>query len=265
MSRPHRERCTSSAAEDQDERAADLASRWQRARLAALRAVVGPAAHGTEDELLACALDVDAPQLMRRVFDHSAVLGAGYRRHFGEPHGVASLPQLLGRLRVRCLTGRWLPARGVARLERAPCAASSSAGACDYWREAVDGLVAGLSSDARHARHQSLGHGDARCVDVLYDDPEDDARYGPLEPELVEAVRPVGRLVQRFHAGLTLTLLGVSEGVLLYRLSGRQGAAPAAARAIVESALARRLPHLALRELSPRPVQDEPHLEETSP
>lgn len=239
-------------------RAQDLAARWQRARLSALRAVVGEAAQGSEAELLACALEVDPAQTFTRVFDNSARLGAGFKRHFREHHTLATLPALLGALGVPCLRGAWRTTSGAALLERPPCAATQGAGVCDWWREAIDGLVAGLSDEARHARHRSLGHGDGACLDVLYDDPEGTARFGPLPPEVEQAAQPIARLVRRLAAGVTLELLGVSEGVLLYRLQGQGGAAPAPARALVEGALAQKLPGLHFKELSPRAVYDTP-------
>jgi hypothetical protein len=52
--------------------------------------------------------------------------------------------------------------------------------------------------------------------------------------------------------------LGVSEGVLLYQLYvAGCGDTRRAARAHVEAMLAKKLPQLLLRELSPRPVLDD--------
>lgn len=232
-------------------RHAELARRWERARLAALRAALPEARAETEAELLGAALEADLAGTLRRAFDNSARLGAGYRRTHGERQTLATLPGLLEALGVPCLHGgTWRFDRHAAALERRPCRRRSTPETCDFWREAIDGLIAGLGDGTRHARHRSLGHGDAVCLDLLYDDPESPLRFGELPAEVSEAARGVQRLVAAFAAGARLELLGVSESVLAYRLNP----ADASLRALVERELHHKLPHLRASELSPRPV-----------
>ncbi|MBL8952832.1 MAG: hypothetical protein JNK82_18770 [Myxococcaceae bacterium] len=233
----------------------ELAQRWARARVAALRAAIPATDDASEEHLLVPALETDLDGTLRRVFDNSARLGFGYRRTWSEEHGVATLPALLDSLEAPCLRGgAWRLDRGAAALERRPCRTRSSPQVCDYWREAIDGLVAGLSGASRHTRHRSLGHGDDVCLDLLYDDPESPLRFGPLPAEVSEAARGVLRLVAAFSSAAELTLLGVSEGVLAYRLSPPDGNL----RALVERELRQKLPTLRFRELSPRPVYGGP-------
>ncbi|MBK7859818.1 MAG: hypothetical protein IPJ65_14585 [Archangiaceae bacterium] len=235
--------------------AADLSRRWQGARLAALKVALPAAPSAGEAELLEPALEADLAGTLRRVFDNSAKLGFGYRRTWSEEHGVATLPGLLEALEAPCLRGgAWRLDQRAAALERRPCRPRSSPQVCDYWREAIDGLVAGLSDASRHARHRSLGHGDEVCLDLLYEDPESPLRFGPLPAEVSEAARGVQRLVAAFSSAPRLTLLGVSEGVLAYRLSPPDGNL----RALVERELQQKLPALHFRELSPRPVYGDP-------
>lgn len=242
-----------------DARAADLSARWALARLAALRTIVGERAQGNEVELLAAALEVDTPGTLRRVFDNSARLGAGFRRHYRQHLTLGTLPALLAQLDIACLKGgHWRTAESAAQLERPACVAERKAGRCDYWREAIDGLVVGLSDQVRHTRHRSFGHGDDACLDVLYDGPASEARYGPLPAGAAEAVHGIQRLLSRFSQQFKLTLLGLSEGVLLYRLDGDAGTVPEPVQTLIERELTKLFPHFERRELSPRPVYGGP-------
>lgn len=236
----------------------DLASRWARARRAAASAIVGPArAEAAEPELLACAAEVDEVELHRRLFENGARLGEGYRRFHRKTLTLAELPEVLPALGVACLQGSWelAPAEHRAlRLIRPPCREACDARHCDAWREAIDGLVVGLTDGARHTRVASRGHGQPECVDVLTMDPESPLRWGELPEAIVPELEAVQRFVRMFK-GADVQFLGVSEGVLLYRLDTTGcGDLRGNAREMVEQTLAKKLPHLTARELSPRPV-----------
>ena len=144
--------------------------RWRRARRAALQAVVASAeandgrtsfwprlspstatapSQGLREQ-------PEAGYWLLRILSY----GASARRS-ARGVGAASDP-----LRVRNMDG---PARGepALKLERAGCpVAAHGAAACDYWREAISGLVLGMSG-LLHGRHASLGHKDPSCVDVF--------------------------------------------------------------------------------------------------
>jgi hypothetical protein len=237
----------------------DLASRWRRARRAAVESVIGPTLDGaSDDERFACAAEVDEAELHRRLFENGAKLGAGFARLRGQPVTMAELRELLPRLGVPCLHGRdWAPLRDEPgwRARRGPCGQGAGVGACDAWREAIDGLVVGLTGALRHTRTASFGHGQPECVDVLYENPEGEARYGELPDALVPALEAVQRFVRRFRAA-DVRFLGVSEGVLLYQLELTGCGEAEHARAVVERLLEQKLPGQPVRELSPRQVLD---------
>jgi hypothetical protein len=172
-----------------------------------------------------------------------------------------TLPRLLSQLDVPCLAfGKWSDVAGGKTLSRRPCSQNKTAGECDYYREAIDGLVIGLTEEVRHTRHKSLGHGDDSCLDMLYDDPTTNARFGPLPDDVSEAAGPLQRLLKSFSSDLKLTLLGVSEGVLLYRLEAKDGCSTVSlARQLIERNLSKKVPHLTLRELSPKSVFEGAH------
>lgn len=238
----------------------ELAARWRRARLSALDA--SPATEpGEALARLATSPDELQPAL-RRLFDHSRRLGEGFVRFRGAPVPPEALPAVLPALGLPCLQGRWeaIEEEPGFRLERPPCRSGAGAAFCDHAREAIDGLVLGMTDGVRHARHESAGHGSARCVDVLYADPQSSLRHGPVPPEHGPALALVQEQVARFKRGASLKILGVREGELHYELSD-----PAARRdgcggcgdllpRFAESALRSHLPTLHPRELSPRPV-----------
>jgi hypothetical protein len=241
----------------------ELADRWRRARRAAVEQVIGRTAEdAAEEERLACAAEVDEAELHRRLFENSARLGGGFRRQLRRAVGVEELPALLSALGAPCLAnGTWsmLPGEPGWRFLRRPCCAGEASSArCDAWREAIDGLVLGLTGSLRHTRTASAGHGQEHCVDVIYEDAESPSRYGELPAEVLPALEAVQAFVRRFD-GADVRFLGISEGVLLYQLETRGCAGSHAAQPMVEQLLKRKLPGLEVRELSPRQVLDSSH------
>ena len=194
----------------------ELAWRWRRARRTAAQGLIGPVAdEADEDLLISCATEVDAPGLHRKLFENGVRLGEGFRRVEKRAVSMAELPAVLTALEAPCLRGAWETAGPTAwRLERPPCRAGCEAPTCDAWREAVDGLVLGLTGGARHTRTSSAGHGQATCVDVVYEDAQSPLRYGELDVALVPTLESVQKFVRNFR-GADVRFLGVSEGVLL--------------------------------------------------
>lgn len=229
---------------DLDSALVDLGTRWRAARAAA------------------SAMPSDEAEQLRRTFDNSLRLGQGYAGFHRAPIAPEQLPFVLPRLDAPCLRGRWAEVECEAGfwLERPPCQLPAPRAFCDHWREAINGLVLGLTFGVCHARHRSAGHGDPACVDLFYADPESPLRFGALPPELAPGLQSVRRLVSRFKGGARVEFLGVSEGELLYQLSvdpARMGCGGAGAhplRQMVERCLRKRFPALSARELSPRPV-----------
>lgn len=221
-----------------------------------MQGLIGPVAEETDEDLLfSCATEVDAAGLHRTLFENGVRLGEGFRRMEKRAVSMAELPAVLSALESPCLKGQWQTAGpGAWRLERSPCPARQWS--CDAWREAIDGLVLGLTGGARHTRTSSAGHGQATCVDLVYEDAESPLRYGELGDELIPTLESVQKFVRNFR-GADVRFLGVSEGVLLYQLDTSgcdEHRAPA--RELLEQLLNKKLPHLQVRELSPRAVLD---------
>jgi len=236
----------------------DLSQRWQFARRAALRSVL-PESTGAEshDELLVAALAADAEGAIKAVFDNSLALGAGFARYYGTELPLHALPDTLASLGVPCLLGEWArdEHEPALRLTRAGCPSGAlGAGACHFYREAIDGLVLGLTGGILHARHESAGNGGERCVDVFYLDPESDLRFAPIPDEMVGVLEGVLRQAKTFNARADVTFLGLSEGVLYWREGGAHEPGTVSVRSLVERGVQRRFPDLRLREISPRSV-----------
>ncbi len=224
---------------------AELAVRWRVARTAAIEAP------GDERAQQRCA------------FDNSLRLGRGFARFHRAEVDPQHLPEVLARLDAPCLQGSWSEVDDEAGywLARSPCREKAAAGYCDHWRDAIDGLVLGLTGGVRHTRHQSAGHGGTGCLDVFYVDPESTLRYGAIPPELTDGLASIRKLVQQFKGGAEVKFLGVSEGELLYELHAPRseaacGGGSQTLQQIVERCLRKRFPTLTPRELSPRPVLD---------
>jgi hypothetical protein len=218
---------------------------------------VGAHADDAEDDLLRGALAENAEAANRGAFENSLRLGVGFARYHGTELALEEVPSALCEQASPCAAGTWVRVEGepAMRLERSGCAAAQlGPGACDYWREAIDGLVLGVTGGIRHARYQSVGHGDATCVDVLYVNPESALRYGPIPSDVAAALEAISRQARMFDSRLKVEFVGLSEGVLFYREASTGGPSEVSVTSFVARAVRRRFPHLRLQEVSPRPV-----------
>lgn len=237
----------------------ELARRWQLARCAATRAAVPELpADVDHDTLITLGLERAPDEVLRRVFDVSRQLGAGFRAYHRLDLPLSDLCEVLPRLGAPCVVRRWsrLADESACRGERGACSdVALHPRACAFWREAIDGLVLGMTSAILFARHASRGAGDDRCVDVLYVHPQSPSRFGAIPDDVRDQLERIRRTACALDPSLVVTFLGISERVLYYRAE-RSGDAGRASSAI-EPAVRRRFPHLTLREVSPRPVLTE--------
>jgi hypothetical protein len=240
------------------ELAVDLASRWRRARCAALRAAAPDlGAHQPEEDLLSSALDLAPDEVLRLVFEHSKQLGEGFRRFYKLDLPLTELAAFLPLLGTECLARPWTRAAGEPAYvaEHEGCAAPSQhPRACDYWREAIEGLVLGMTGAVRHGRHTSRGHGAPTCVDVLYVHPQSPLRFGPIPEDLRSGLESVRRVAHAFDGATEIEFLGLSEGVLHYQSRALGGTGGIRINTVIEQGVARRFPGLATREVSARAV-----------
>lgn len=263
---------------EMEEVSRDLARRFRRARRAALEATLGSRADDDRDARELSAVDVpagdrvegsrapwsetaplervsdeDAERALRAVYDYSRALGQSFRRYYRVDLPLRDLARILPRLGMPC-------AGGAFRLEDGPICRRVSAGceppppgarACDYFREALAGLVAGISSGVFYARHESRGRGGDTCVDVLYAHPQSPARFGPLPDDVRALLADVCRSARLFDSTVHIEGLGVAEKTLYYTASRSGAPGDPALKNRVERAVAREFPDLEPREASP--------------
>jgi len=232
---------------------ADLAARFLHARRAALRDVVGGGSeHDSEGQLLERALSVDASAVEQRVFENCLALGRGFARFFGRSFSLGELPRVLPELGSPCFDGVFSAPGGAPGLLllREGC---SEQHACNYWREAMTGLVLGATDGILCSRHEARGSGGTRCVDAFFFEPDSPHRFGPVPDEARDALEAVTKTARTIDPNVELEFLGVNEGVLHYRVL-RDRSGDTTMTSIIERSLCRRIPTLKFREITARAV-----------
>ena len=261
----------------------DFGLRWQKARLSALKSLLNEkgdpssadeqALIAQEMELLSRVPDELHEQALRRVFDYSRQLGVSVSRFLVLSLEISDFSEILESTKVPCFQGKWRIHNEAQVLERKGCPslATLKSFGCDYWREALDGLVMGAGDTERLARHRSLGHGDQECVDVLFTENYSVPRvvsqeqksvspslkkYGPVPSELIQAL---GEISKRFETmRVRLHVDGFSEGALYYRLETDEGVLCGAGGKLLHDSfskeLAKKFPEILTRDSSPLAV-----------
>ena len=218
----------------------DFLNRWRRARIRALveLARLSENADLDETELLASVPSDRHDEALRQIFDVSRTLGLSAARYLGMTWELDDLSDVLGQSGLPCIGGAWLGGSDQTHrvLHRDGCSGGRKIGPlwCDYWREALDGLVMGVGEDERLARHASVGHGDSECVDVLFLDERvrtvplaseeaggSSRRYGEIPDAMREILQPIAERLEKSRAKLYLD--GFSEGILYYRIESPDG------------------------------------------
>ncbi|MCG3173688.1 MAG: hypothetical protein GMKNLPBB_01888 [Myxococcota bacterium] len=237
----------------------DLAIRWSKARQAALRGCLDKGGSGApelpEHDLLTRALAHDPAGVEKALFDNSLKLGRGFRQYYKTDIQLADLPRLFPQMNTPCCDGvfRGDESGQALYLVRGGCSLKEiGPRACDAWREAINGLVLGLTRGLGHSRHDSICHGGESCVDVIHTEGSR-LRYGPVPEDIQNETSRAMRQVALFDGSARLELLGMNEGVLFYRLHQEPGR-DFNLQGHFERSIRQRLPHLEMREASPRPV-----------
>lgn len=227
----------------------ELRERFRHARRAALRHTLEESsAEETEVALRERATTVDASNMERYVFENSRAVGLGYVRFHKVRVGLAELPKILSVLDSPCFEGvfSFESEEPSLRLLRDGCEDSAH---CNFWREALAGLVVGLTGLVV-SRHESRGAGCARCVDAIHPRVDGPSAFAPLSEELLQDLSPICDTVRRFDPSASLQFLGSREGVIYYLLSRKPGGTSLST--VIERAALKRRPGIFLREFSAR-------------
>ena len=212
----------------------DFHQRWTRARISSLRQASKSAqldssieADLVDDYFLQtskiglAARTESKDTLLRKIFDNSRLLGRSLSKHLGMTLEVQDFQSLLERSAIPCVQGQWESRKSARILKRSGCAfcTKSGADACDYWREALDGLVMGLGEKERLARHASIRHGGNACIDVFYSDAEGPKEgslaWGPIPEHMAPGLTEICDEFSR-QMKTSIVLKGLREGVLYF-------------------------------------------------
>lgn len=87
---------------------------------------------------------------------------------------------------------------------------------CEYWHESLDGLVMGLGDTTRYARHLCRSHGDEQCMDVLYDSPLYDLRWGKIPSDIQAHLNTLESTLAQHQ--FTVEWMGYATGTLYFKL-----------------------------------------------
>jgi hypothetical protein len=246
----------------------DLAQRWRRARIAALQLGVKARQLESEELLLAQVALEDQGPVLRAVFDNSRKLGISHACHFGIVWELSDFRSVLPELGVPCVIGAWETRENSLVLNRVGCKGAHEsqprAFYCDYWREAIDGLVMGVSEDERFVRHASRGHGDETCTDVFFKDvpvtQKQPLLYAPISETMQNSLDEIRTRLLGLRAEVEFK--GISEGTLYYYVKTPSGdkACGAGGKILHEhlrKMIALKWPHLAIQDTSPLAVYGE--------
>lgn len=259
----------------------DFLQRWQKARISAIRKASGndsdfnfseqsiEAESILLDQYFSQGLDADLTAigikkdlLLKYIFDNSRYLAMGFSKFMKLSFELQDFQELLSRSQIPCVQGEW-EVRDKARiLTRGGCGFCPQAGAnaCDYWREALDGLIMGLGERERLARHASVRHGDAACVDVFYFDSEGKKETSLAWGPLPEHMAPELKLIcDDFENKMKTSILlkGLSEGVLYFEFKSATDTLCNGGQLLTSTFLRKiqkKYPGLLIQEVTPRAV-----------
>lgn len=195
----------------------EFGARWQRARTAALGRYERVLAAEEETHKLAAVPPENRSALLRAVFENSRKLGASARWYFGAAWEAADFYEVISGLESPCFSGHWTAINEGMVLERPGCEAGRYCGsfACDYFKEAMDGLVHGLAPDITFCRHQSFARGSQNCKDLFINSSAKHLIFEPLAGDLHDVLCKAQ--AELAGAEIALEFLGQAEGEIFYK------------------------------------------------
>lgn len=218
--------------------------------------------------------------LLRAVFENSRLLAMSLSKSLGVSFEIDDFRALLEQSTIPCFQGQWESRKTAQVLNRQGCNFSPKSGpaVCDYWREALDGLIMGLGENERLARHSCVRHfadsgetsiggsnalnTNSCCVDVIFVEntghpfKADSLAWGPLPEHMTETL---AQICSDFSEKMKTAILikGLNEGVLYFEFES-QTAAGCSGGNLLSSTFQRKVhavyPGLHIQEVSPRAV-----------
>lgn len=127
----------------------DFLSRWKRARDVS----------ANQDEEIS----------LKNVFDNSRKLGLSLSKFINATLEIEDFKTILEQSDLPCFKGEWTKIEQGFSLQRSPCHEGITCGPskCQFYREAIDGLVMGAGDCERYVRYRSFAAGDSHCEDLF--------------------------------------------------------------------------------------------------
>jgi len=213
----------------------DFYARWEKCRFSSLTASGVLFSPSDEESFILNTIAETLPEslqkeVLKSVFDFSRVFGLSFSKHFGVSLEIHDFADILTKTTHPCFFNSWKEHNSSLVLERKGCGVKNSF-VCDYWREALDGLVMGASDEARLARHKSAGHGDEQCLDILFTEGDTLSasaidyqklfKYGEIPHFLRHSLENIEQDLKKIN--LLPIIEGLNEGTLFYKLEARKG------------------------------------------
>jgi len=247
----------------------DFHSRWTKARVSAiykannLELEKNPK---SEEELVGQFFSDVNPEkkdvLLKNIFDHSRALAASFSKFLGLTFEIEDFQKLLENSDIPCVQGKWESRETSKTLSRSGCDFCPKAGAsaCDYWREALDGLVMGLGEKERLARHESVRHGDQKCIDVIFFEidsrKKESQAFGPLPEHMSQKISEICLDFEN-KMKTSVEVKGLSEGILYFEFKASTDNLCGGTNLLTytfQRKIQKVYPGIALKEISPRAV-----------
>lgn len=238
----------------------DFSRRWQAARLSALKTVIGEDLFSESDALSALQTEsIDKQEAAKRaVFHVGGLLASGmtrYFRHLWTPREAAHLISSAG---IPCFRGKWTQPDGAEsyKIQRPGCEHGHASFLCEYWREAADGFITGLSDKFFYARHASISAGNTECRDWIYTARDAHLKFGAV-PEAQEKIAiELNNLLAKDK--VHFEAVGFSENTLYYRMDSEEAAFCGPGKRLFEDFAKNRFkkvfPDIKFFDVTPRPV-----------
>ncbi len=231
----------------------------------ALARALGGVEQGLEGDLGACferLAQEEEPVYqarLRRAFENAWKLGQSAQLRFGPLLSTQAWASLLERLSsLVCTAGRWSAGpEGSWEIVRSPCPSFEKYGwfACDFYREAADGLVCGMGAGVRFAKLASPTRGGSGCWSRIFS--RERPELGWREASCAEREQLDHAIEELSRRGVQLQVLGLLEDRVIYRMTPIPeggGRIPPLAEALVENVFSHVTAGLRPLSAQPRPV-----------
>jgi hypothetical protein len=213
----------------------DFNLRWHKARVAALRvshafdSPLETSLSGSnldqELRLLSELAEEEKERALRAVFDNSRKFGMSLSKFYRTSLELGDIQDIFSQLSIPCTQGEWNKRDRAVTVRRQGCPSQLKAGPflCNWFREAIDGLIMGIGQEERFARHASVGHGDSECLDVYFTETltlnASQLRFAPVPPHIIAKLQPIQSSFE--NIGARLIFSGFSERTLFYKIESK--------------------------------------------